>query len=118
MNKILNLESYLCIVGYINVMSDRSKYIEKKRDERDLEYTPRHPKPPRSERMEYEAEPREYQAQRYLFQPSLHTDQLHDQNHIDDVPIVEHRQNYRRQSTYQQQSEVKYSSLTKSFFSF
>ena len=94
------------IVGYINVMSDRSKYIEKKRDERDIDYTPRRPKPPRSERMEYDPEPREYQAQRYLFQPSLHTDQLHDQNHIDDVPIVEHRQNYRRPSTYQQQSEV------------
>ena len=57
--------------------------------------------------MEYQAEPREYQAQRYLFQPSLHTDQLHDQRHIDDVPIAEPRQNYHhRHSTHQQQSEV------------
>ena len=58
--------------------------------------------------MEYQAEPREYQAQRYLFQPSLHTDQLHDQHHINDVRNAEPRQNYHnRQSTHQQHSEVK-----------
>ena len=103
--------------GYINVMSDRSRYKEKKRKEREVEYNPRPPKPsPRSDRieppqpdmMEYQAEPREYQAQRYLFQPSLHTDQLHDQNHFDDVSIVDPRQNHHRQSFHQQRSEVNY----------
>ena len=64
--------------------------------------------PPHPDMMGYQAEPREYQAQRYLFQPSLHTDQLHDQNHFDDVSIVDPRQNHHRQSFHQQRSEVNY----------
>ena len=80
-------------------MDERGQHKAKKRD---VDYHS-HQRHAQSGRTEH----RRYQSQGHLFQPSFHSQQQQEQ-HFDDIHMMDPRYNYRKHQQQQQQLEVKY----------